>query len=116
MDVPQVDAEEALEAVRQGRAVIVDVREPEEREAASIPDSLHLPLSRLQADQASLPQGRRLILQCAVGSRSHAAAAYLRGQGLDAVNLRGGIQAWWRLGLPLESPGPSEARVHGGNQ
>jgi len=73
---------------------LVDVRDTRERDADPMPaPSLHLPMSRLLADAASLDAGRRYLLVCASGKRSGAAADLLRSQGLHACrSLRGGLK------------------------
>jgi rhodanese-related sulfurtransferase len=38
---------------------------------------------------------------CHVGGRSAQATTYLEAQGLDVVNVTGGIVEWYRAGLPL---------------
>lgn len=93
---------EADDAARAG-AVLLDVREDDEWAAARIPGSLHVAMSTVAERVAELPRGGRLVVVCASGARSHRVAAWLRPQGFDAVNLAGGIQAWWRDGLPVTS-------------
>lgn len=83
--------------------VLVDVREPHEFAAASIPGSLNLPLSTF--DPASLPQepGKSVVLMCAGGVRSLRALEAAQSAGVDIdSHLAGGIQAWARAGLPVE--------------
>lgn len=91
-----------LEA-RDLEAIIVDVRETHERAQARIPGSIHLPLSELQARWEELPDDRLLILQCAMGGRSQAAAQFLAAHGRRVANLASGIQGWHAHGLPLEA-------------
>jgi rhodanese-related sulfurtransferase len=74
--------------------VILDVREPAEWAAGHIEGALHVPLMQLPRRVAEIPLDRRLLVVCRVGARSAQATAFLRAQGLDAVNLSGGMQAW----------------------
>lgn len=75
--------------------VLVDVREGWEREIASIPGSVHIPLGDLPARAGELPSDRSLVLQCHHGGRSMQAAQWLTTQGHDRVaNLEGGIDDW----------------------
>lgn len=93
-------------------AVLVDVREPQEREAAAIPGSISAPRGMLEfyAD-ASLPYHkeefdpqRRIILHCASGGRSALAAATLQEMGYGNVaHLDGGLKAWQEAGQPTEA-------------
>ncbi len=94
-----------------GDAVLVDVRELQEREAAAIPGSIAAPRGMLEfyADP-SLPyhkpefdQDKRIILHCASGGRSALGAATLKEMGYKNVaHLDGGIKAWQEAGRPTE--------------
>jgi sulfur-carrier protein adenylyltransferase/sulfurtransferase len=79
------------------RYFLLDVREPWEAEEVSMPDANVIPLGQLEARVGELPRGRPIACLCAVGARSAHAAAFLRSRGYDAVNLRGGIQAWLQM-------------------
>ncbi len=73
---------------------VVDVRDSQERltEPMTVA-SLHLPMSKLLAQAASLDTGTRYLLVCATGRRSGAAADLLRSQGFRACrSLRGGLK------------------------
>src|SRR5262249_51518937 len=49
-----------------------------------------------------LPVGRPIVVYCVYGHEvSQQAAAALRGAGIDAGSLEGGIRGWVGLGLPL---------------
>lgn len=99
--VEQVDAETAQRR-RDVGIPLVDVREAYEHHAARIPGSLWVPLSQFGHRWTELPDGP-LVLYCAAGARSQQAAAFLRTQGREAANLSGGLYAWARAGLPVES-------------
>ncbi len=77
--------------------VILDVREPWETEICAIDGSLRIPLGTLPDNVAQLPQEKPLIVVCHHGARSLRAVMWLRGQGFNnAINLRGGVDAWAR--------------------
>lgn len=105
---PTVGAGEAHEAVSSGRALLLDVRERGEWKAGHAAGARNVPLSRLAAELGRLEPDRRYVVVCRSGGRSRSAVARLRRAGLDAVNLRGGMLAWQRAGLPLE---PRRGRV-----
>jgi adenylyltransferase/sulfurtransferase len=73
----------------------VDVRDSREREADPLPAaSLHLPMSKLLTDAATLDRDKRYLLICATGKRSAAAAGLLRSQGFaECRSLRGGLKS-----------------------
>lgn len=96
--VPEVSVHE-LSALRDGDAppVLLDVREPWEREIAALPDSLNIPMGEIPDAVADLPRDRAIVVMCHHGMRSARVAGWLRVQGFDRVlNLAGGIDAWAR--------------------
>ncbi len=101
-DPRDITAEQLKSMLDAGEALVVDVREPHEYEAAHIPGALNLPLSRF--DPAALPDsaGRRLVLSCAAGGRSaRALAACDAARAVVDGHLAGGIGAWAASGLPV---------------
>lgn len=82
--------------------MILDVRERHEWKAGHAPGARNIPLSTLAARTGELATDRRYIAVCRSGSRSRSATAKLRRAGYDVVNLKGGMSAWQRSGLPLE--------------
>jgi adenylyltransferase/sulfurtransferase len=75
---------------------LLDVREPWEVQRAALAGATVLPMSRLQAEAASLDRGAELIVFCHHGSRSRTATDWLRAQGFRARNMAGGIDRWSR--------------------
>lgn len=90
---------------------VLDVREDGEWAAGHIDGSVHIPLMQVPARISELPPDEQVLVVCKVGARSAQAAAYLQAQGIEAVNLVGGLVAWARAGRPLISDGPGDARV-----
>ncbi len=83
--------------VGRSEALLVDVREPNEHAAGSIPDSINLPLSRLRTEFDTLPRDRELWLYCGVGQRGYYATRFLRQHGFEARNLSGGFTTYLAL-------------------
>ena len=81
-----------------GGAVVLDVREPWEWQTASVrPEGFELltiPLGELTDRLNELPPNVVVACLCHHGVRSQHAAVYLQRQGIEAVNLQGGIDAW----------------------
>jgi rhodanese-related sulfurtransferase len=90
---------------------VLDVREDYEWDAGHIGESLHIPLMQIPARLTELPPDNQVLVVCKVGARSAQASAYLQAQGIDAVNLVGGLVAWARAGRPLVSEGPAAPHV-----
>lgn len=100
----QLDAAQAEEMMRDAGALVVDVREPHEYEAGSIPNAQLIPLRQFGYAVDTLRQHseRPIILSCRSGSRSRMACRYLKENGFDNVyNLDGGILAWRLANRPL---------------
>jgi rhodanese-related sulfurtransferase len=110
--VENLTSRAVAEELAGGNVVLVDVREPGEREEVGIiAGAVHVPRGVLEfsADPASpahnveLMPERRVILHCASGGRSALAAVVLRDMGYrDVAHLDGGMAAWERDGMPIE--------------
>ena len=74
--------------------LLVDVREPDEFAAWSIPGAGNVPLEDLLAHPESAAGDTAIVTVCASGRRSARAAEALRLAGIPAQNLTGGMQAW----------------------
>ena len=85
--------------MREDGWLVVDVREPYEREAGRIPGTRHIEMERLASQAESIPRDRPVVFQCRLGARSGLATRAFRAAGWEAFNLRGGIQAWVAAGL-----------------
>ena len=98
--LPSVSATDARTEVAAG-AALVDVRERVEWDAGHAPQAVLLPLSQLGAHLEELPREGRVVVVCRSGNRSQSVVAYLVGNGVDAVNLTGGMNAWRDAGGEL---------------
>jgi rhodanese-related sulfurtransferase len=75
--------------------LVLDVRENWEREAASVPGTLDIPMMEVPQRLAELPHDRNIVVMCHGGVRSLKVAHYLAQNGYTQVaNLTGGIHAW----------------------
>lgn len=90
-------------------AVILDVREPDEFAAGHIADAVHVPMGAIPERLPELPDDTRLVVVCRSGHRSARVTAYLREEGLDAVNLDGGMRAWVGARRPMSTDNGSDA-------
>jgi rhodanese-related sulfurtransferase len=82
-----------------GPAVVLDVREPRELQAASIrPEGFELlaiPMNEIPGRLAELDPDRPVACLCHHGGRSQRVAMYLASNGFATVaNVAGGIDAW----------------------
>lgn len=75
---------------------LVDVRFQEEKDAADIGGAL-IPLPELERRWREIPDDQGpVVVYCHHGVRSLHAVHFLQRQGLEAVSLAGGIDAWSR--------------------
>lgn len=99
MSLPTIDVARAQQLVAEG-AILVDVREPDERAREHIPGARHAPLSSLQ--RIEVPGAMAVIFHCRSGARTGAHAVRLgEASGCEAYLLEGGLEAWKRAGLPV---------------
>lgn len=82
---------------------VLDVRRRDEFTAGHVPGSRLIPLPELGARIDEIPRERQIVCVCRTGSRSASAVKLLTRQGLLAENLRGGMIAWGRAGLPVRT-------------
>lgn len=92
----EVSSAEAAALFREGKARLIDVREPWEFATARIDGSVPMPMGDVAARaHQELDPDERLVVVCHHGQRSMNVAVWLRNQGFEqAQSLRGGIEAW----------------------
>ena len=113
--VENLTVEQAAQELERGDVLLVDIREPNEREASgSIAGAVAAPRGMLEfwADPSStyhreeFDPAKRIILHCASGGRSALAASMMQELGYTNVaHMDGGINAWKGSGRPLEGGG-----------
>ena len=99
--LPHVDASEAARLVENEGAVLLDVREQEERDAGHAPAARHLPMSTISGRAEEIPNDPLIVCVCRSGGRSGAVTEALVNGGWKAANLAGGMQAWEAAGFPV---------------
>ena len=75
-------------------AFLLDVRQPNEFDAGSIPRSVNIPLGQLRSHLGELPTDREIWVNCGVGQRAYYACRILSQHGLHARNLSGGYSTY----------------------
>jgi len=103
VELPSISAVALSDRLR-GRAagtdafVLLDVREPGEREVVSIPGALPVPLAQVRSGEGEgisrVEAGIPVLVHCKTGGRSAEAVRILRGRGVDATDVSGGVLAW----------------------
>jgi rhodanese-related sulfurtransferase len=110
MSIPEVSPQDGA-ALVDGGALLLDVREEDEWVSGRAPTATWIALGTLEARVREVPSDRVVVCICRSGGRSAKAAAFLAANGIEAVNLTGGMQAWAAAGLPVEAEGGGTGTV-----
>ena len=98
--------DQAYSLVQQG-AYVLDVRTQDQWNQYHIQGSTLIPLADLQSRLTELPKDRSIVVVCTSGPLSQQGASLLHGAGFPQVNfVTGGLQAWIKAGLPVQSATP----------
>jgi molybdopterin/thiamine biosynthesis adenylyltransferase/rhodanese-related sulfurtransferase len=103
--IREVDADQAEAEL--GRAIFLDVREPDEYEQGAVPGAVHLPRGNLefQVEGKLLDKSAPVVVYCAGGVRSAFATKTMGELGYtDVVSLIGGFNVWKDKGKPWSTP------------
>jgi rhodanese-related sulfurtransferase len=96
LEIEPREAEQMLK--REGKAVIIDVREPEEFAQARMEPAKLIPMGSIAAafgELEALADESTLLVLCHHGVRSLQVAAWLRERGIeDCYSIAGGIDRW----------------------
>jgi rhodanese-related sulfurtransferase/rubrerythrin len=96
--VKSINSEEAkkfMAGKSEGDYTLLDVRQPGEYEAEHIPGAKLIPLPGLKDGLRQLDKQKPVLVYCASGGRSLAAAQLLSGLDFNEIyNLQGGIKGW----------------------
>ncbi len=95
-------------------AVVLDVRTPGEFSGGFIQRAVNLDYNdnNFEAQVLALNKQQTYFVYCLSGGRSGEAASFMRKNGFKQVfELKGGLMAWNRAGLPLQQPGAAAAAV-----
>ncbi|MFO1328927.1 MAG: rhodanese-like domain-containing protein [Rubrivivax sp.] len=104
-----VSLEHARAQLESGKAVVIDIREPDEHARGVAPGARLLPMRQLQSRLAEIPTdpSTPVLLICNTQNRSSATLRALRERGYGHVRyVEGGMSEWTRRGWPLVAPRP----------
>lgn len=90
-----------------GRAILIDIREPNEHALGVAKGAQLLPMRQLGARLAEIPTAtdKPVLLICNTQNRSSATLAALRERGYPHVRyVQGGMSEWMRRGWPVVKP------------
>ena len=103
MTLPTITPQRAKRLIDEG-AILIDIREADEHARERIPGAHHLALSKLDAADLAVHQGKPVVFHCRSGARTLSNAGRLAGRvgsDCEAYVVEGGLDAWRRAGLPV---------------
>ena len=100
VETRNVNVAEAIALVGEG-ALLLDVREDNEWESGRAASATHIALNEVPDHLEEFSKDRLIVCVCRSGARSGRAAKFLGENGLEAVNLEGGMLAWNAEGEPI---------------
>ena len=102
MSLETIDARTTQEWIKTGKAVLIDVREPDEWIKEHIPEAHLVPLSGFNPEDFPRDHDKIAVFHCRSGGRTEAAAPQILQTGFRKVyQLEGGIQGWRDAGLAV---------------
>ncbi len=102
MTLKNIDAKTTREWMNEGKAVLIDVREPDEWIKEHVPEAHLVPLSGFNPEDFPKEHHKIAVFHCRSGGRTEAAAPQILRSGFREVyQLEDGIQGWRKAGLPV---------------
>jgi rhodanese-related sulfurtransferase len=102
--VTDLAPEDVAQGIKDGRYLLVDVREQNEVQAEAYPDAVVVPLSGFDPAELPDPQGKQVVFACRSGKRSVTASLAAQAEGLPYdKHLAGGMLGWKAAGLPTKA-------------
>lgn len=107
MPIEQIDPLTLQHEITQGRVILIDVREPDEYEAASIDGAALIPMGQCYPPSLPVNPDKKIVFHCKRGGRSQRVCeAYAAAHpDVTVYNLAGGMDAWIAHDLPHRSKG-----------
>lgn len=99
----KITVSEAVQAMNQNAAVMVDIREKKEFDAGHVANAVNIPFAKITNGARLFDQykDKRIILADKMGQQAGSVGKILAKEGLDVCRLSGGIEEWKAQTLPL---------------
>jgi phage shock protein E len=100
-----------LQADKDARFLLLDVRTPKEYSAGHVPGAVNIPYEQVADHLGEIPKDEEVVLYCHSGRRAGIAAETLEAHGYTKLaHLTGDMQAWADAGKPQEAVGETPAK------
>lgn len=97
MDI--IDIQSAIDEVKQGQAVLLDVRRDDEWDSGHAEAAIHFDSARIDAgEMPNLDKNQRIYVHCKSGGRAGRAMLAMQSQGFTDVRNLGGLNDWLSAG------------------
>ena len=103
--IPNVTVTELKRAIDAGVARVIDVREDWEYEEGHVAGSTLIPMATVPEHAQEFAGDDPAFVICRSGNRSGHVVAWLINNGIDAINVAGGIVEWQEQGYPVNTGG-----------
>lgn len=103
--VQSIDCKTLKEWLDNDEAIVIDVREIAEYEAAHIKGAILIPVGTCSASSVPHNPNKKIVFHCKAGIRGGKACEVCAGSMPERViyNLKGGLDSWIAGGYPVES-------------
>ncbi len=91
-DKKGISAKAAYPLFKDEKAILIDVREPEELEDYSVAFAANIPLKKLPSRLKDLPKDKTIITTCASGHRAQQGCEFLTEKGFESKYIAGPIR------------------------
>lgn len=104
--IQEITPQDAYDLLRQGKAMLVDVREPDEFKAAHIVYATSMPGTQFAEaiQQLDVTPDTMILFHCRTGPRAQMACVKAQQEAAlvnPMANITGGIEGWKQAGLPV---------------
>jgi rhodanese-related sulfurtransferase len=101
--IDQISVADLKQALDQGPAHLIDVREQHEYDGGHVPGARWVPMSLVPLRTEEFRSTDPVYVVCRTGNRSGQVVMWLANQGIRTVNVAGGTVAWQNQGFPIET-------------
>jgi rhodanese-related sulfurtransferase len=87
----KISSKDLVKLLKEGKAILVDIRFPEEYKAWNVKPSINIPLNELPERYKELPEDKLIVTACPHKDRAIIAMTFLRSKGIPAKYLVDGL-------------------------
>ena len=108
-EIPEIEPEQAMALARTEKVIFIDERKPAEQAVSMLPNAI--PAETFLGDPSKYDDHIKIVY-CTISYRSGLLARKMQSEGIEMVNLRGGILAWVHDGGTVYDGNSPTRRIH----